>query len=128
MLSKFKCNPLFRWELAACKFKSDLSFRWELASCWNRFLVVGYVVWECGVTNSLGLKNCCVGNGGTAEKFEDVSLVIFHLSSVYYRAHEKIGPPHIILVSDFSGLLVEQSCLQQRMLVWCSKRRRIMMW
>ena len=43
----------------------------------------------------MGLKNCCAGSRGTAGKFEGVSLVILLPSSIYYRAHEKIGPPHI---------------------------------
>ena len=37
MLSKFKSDPLFRWELAAYKFKSDLSFRWEFGGLLESF-------------------------------------------------------------------------------------------
>jgi hypothetical protein len=68
----------------------------------NRFVVGGYVR-RCVVSRiSIGLKICCIGNGGTAGEFmcvlQIIHLVIIHL----HRLTEKIGQPLIILVSDSS--------------------------
>jgi hypothetical protein len=73
----------------------------------NRFVVGGYVR-KCVVLRiSIGLKIRRIGNGGTAGEFESVSQVIQQLHHRHHPLTEKIGPPLIILVSDFQRLLGE---------------------
>jgi hypothetical protein len=75
----------------------------------NRFVVRGYVR-RCVVSRiSIGLKICCIGNGGTAGEFVCVSQIIHQIIIHLHRLTKKIGQPLIILVSDFQSLLGEQS-------------------
>ena len=68
----------------------------------NRFVVGGYVR-RCVVSRiSIGLKICCIGNGGTAGEFVCVSQIIYQVIIHLHRLTEKIGQPLIILVSDSS--------------------------
>ena len=46
---------------------------------------------------SIGLKSCCIGNGGTAGEFESISQVIFINHPIHHRLTEKIGQPLITL-------------------------------
>ena len=59
----------------------------------NRFVVGGYVR-KCVVLRiSIGLKICCIGNGGTAGEFESISQVILQVQHRHPPLTEKIGPP-----------------------------------
>jgi hypothetical protein len=51
---------------------------------------------------SIGLKICCIGNGGTTGEFVWVSQIIHQVIIHLHRLTEKIGQPLIILVSDSS--------------------------
>ena len=55
----------------------------------------------CGVENILGVAICCIGNRDQPGEFISITRVIE--SSIHPLQHhltEKIGPTHIILVSD----------------------------
>jgi hypothetical protein len=72
--------------------------------------MIGGYVRRCVVSRiSIGLKICCIGNGGTTGEFVCVSQVIYQIIIHLHRLTEKIGQPLIILVSDFQSLLGEQS-------------------
>jgi hypothetical protein len=69
-------------------------------------MVSGYVR-RCVVSRiSIGLRIYCIGNGGTAGEFVCVSQIIHQVIIHLHRLTEKIGQPHIILVSDSSVYLV----------------------
>jgi hypothetical protein len=63
----------------------------------------------CGVVNILqGLRAIALASGFKRREFiGDTNLLMIIIRCHHHQrvAHEKIGPPHIILVSDFHGLL-----------------------
>ena len=68
---------------------------------------------------SIRLKRCCIGNRGAA------GASYLPSSSIYPPLTEKIGPPLIILVSDFQHLLGENPQIHpRRFAVFCPIQKK----
>jgi hypothetical protein len=93
-------------------------FHWELVDCKLSFHGRRLGAQVCGVVNILqGLRAVALASGFKQGEF----IGDTNLSSTFIRchrhhrvAHEKIGPPHIILVLDFHGLLGELPQIHHR--------------
>jgi hypothetical protein len=60
--------------------------------------VAGGYVCRCVVSRiSIGLKICCIGNGGTTGEFVCISQIIYQVIIHLHRLTEKIGQPLINL-------------------------------
>ena len=72
--------------------------------------MVGGYVRKCVVLRiSTRVEDLLHWQRGNSREFVSVSQFIQVISIHYIVLNEKIGPPHIILVSDFQRLLGEQS-------------------
>lgn len=70
----------------------------------NRFVVGGYVRKRVVLRISNRVENCCIGSKGPTRD----SPASRELSSIHNELNKKIGPPLIILVSDFQRVLGER--------------------
>ena len=70
-------------------------------------MVGGYVAAAWEVANIHWVEELLHWQRGSDGEFDGFLRVIFHQSSIYPQLTEKIGPPPIILVSDFQSLLGE---------------------
>ena len=63
-------------------------------------MVGGYVALACGVANIHWVEELLHWQGGNSRRVREHLRVIFIIHQFHHRLTEKIGPPHIILVSD----------------------------
>jgi hypothetical protein len=82
----------------------------------NRFVVGGYVAPACGVANIHWVEELLHWQRGNSRRVREHPRVIYIIHQFHHRLTEKIGPPLIILVSDFQRLLGEHPQIHPRSL------------